>query len=204
MTEIEFSASSLSYATFDALPFISMVDLYAINPTAECLELATESTEQVPDLGIEENGLNGEMNYTPGICTLSTKQNVCRWPTPSVQKLNSWTCRNCFRLRAYYELRTYWIKEFNYEDYIDLKFVGPVVPLKWSHPVAKVVDIGKNTYRVLFSSNAHWANKVMEFSIEFRKYPETIMLDVADNPLKSAKSCPCHLGGDKIFTATTS
>ena len=99
MTEIEFSASSLSYATFDALPFISMVDLYAINPTAECLEMATESTEQVPDLGIEESGLKGEMNYTPGICTLSTKQNVCRWPTPSVQKLNSWTCRNCFRLR---------------------------------------------------------------------------------------------------------
>ena len=60
--------------------------------------------------------------------------------------------------RAYYELRTYWIKEFNYEDYIDLKFVGPVVPLKWSHPVAKVVDIGKNTYRVLFRNR-------------FQKYP---------------------------------
>ena len=30
MSEIEFSASSLSHATFDALPFISMVDVDAL------------------------------------------------------------------------------------------------------------------------------------------------------------------------------
>ena len=52
--------------------------------------------------------------------------------------------------RAYYDLGTYWIKDFNYEDYIDLKFHGPVVVLKWAHPVAKVVDIGKDIHRVLF------------------------------------------------------
>ena len=99
MTELEFSASSLSYATFDALPFISTVDLHAISPTAECLELATKSTEIVQGLGIEESSLRGEMNYTPGICTLKTREKKCRWPTASVQRLNSWTCRNCFRIR---------------------------------------------------------------------------------------------------------
>ena len=40
----------------------------------------------------------------------------------------------------------------------------------------------------------------MDFSIEFRKLDMTM----GDNLLRSAKSCPCHLGGDKILTATTS
>lgn len=40
----------------------------------------------------------------------------------------------------------------------------------------------------------------MDFSIEFRKLDMTM----GDDLLRSAKSCPCHLGGDKILTATTS
>ena len=100
MSEIEFSASSLSYATFDALPFISIVDVHALDPTAECIEIATDSTEPTRGLGLSEaNYERGIMNYTPGICTLQTRENKCRWPTASIQRLNSWTCRNCFRIR---------------------------------------------------------------------------------------------------------
>lgn len=40
----------------------------------------------------------------------------------------------------------------------------------------------------------------MDFTIEFRKLDMTM----GDDLLRSAKSCPCHLGGDKILTATTS
>ena len=39
----------------------------------------------------------------------------------------------------------------------------------------------------------------MDFTIEFRKLDMTI----GDDLLRSAKSCPCHLGGDKILTTTT-
>ena len=39
----------------------------------------------------------------------------------------------------------------------------------------------------------------MDFTIEFRKLDMTM----GDDLLRSAKSCPCHLGGDKIFTTTT-
>ena len=99
MSEIEFSASSLSHATFDALPFISMVDVDALGSSAECIEIANDSTEPVRGLGFNDAYERGEMNYTPGICTLKTRQNTCRWPTASVQRLNSWTCRNCFRIR---------------------------------------------------------------------------------------------------------
>ena len=99
MSEIEFSASSLSYATFDALPFISIVDVGALGSSAECLEIADDSTEPISGLGLNEALIRNEMNYTPGICTLKTRQNTCRWPTASVQRLNSWTCRNCFRIR---------------------------------------------------------------------------------------------------------
>ena len=99
MSEIEFSASSLSHATFDALPFISIVDVSALASSAECLEIANDSTEPISGLGLNEALIRGEMNYTPGICTLKTRQNTCRWPTASVQRLNSWTCRNCFRIR---------------------------------------------------------------------------------------------------------
>ena len=79
----------MSYATFDALPFISIVDVDALGSSAECIEIANDSTEPVRGLELNDAYERGEMNYTPGICTLKTRQNTCRWPTASVQKLNS-------------------------------------------------------------------------------------------------------------------
>lgn len=128
---------------------------------------------------------HGELkDYTPTDCSL--KKPGCTVVTPKVESLNSWVCRNCFRIRAYYKFNHFGIKDFDHQDYMDIKFEEPVIWIKHSHPVIKAEDVGNNTFRIRFSERATFANKEMDFSAEVRAATPAIPKIVV------AKTCPCQ------------
>lgn len=115
----------------------------------------------------------------------SIKEPECAVVTPKVEQLNSWVCRNCFRIRAYYKFRQFNIKDFDNQDYMDITFDEQVFWIKHSHPVESAEDIGNNTWRVRFSKFATFSNKEMDFSAELRAVSPKIP------GLTIAKTCPC-------------
>jgi hypothetical protein len=142
--------------------------------------------------GHQDIPLNGFSCQAPGElepivppvgCGKSTPE--CTVVTPKVDRLNSWTCRNCFRIRAFYKFRSFDIKDFDNQDYLDITFSEQVFWIKHSHPAFEATDIGNNTWRVRFSPMAMFSNKEMDFSAELRavtpRIPELVV----------AKSCPC-------------
>jgi len=115
----------------------------------------------------------------------STKEPTCAVVTPKVEQLNSWVCRNCFRIRAYYKFREFGVTDFDNQDYMDITFDEQVFWIKHSHPVESAEDIGNNTWRVRFSKFATFSNKEMDFSAELRAVSPKIP------DLTIAKTCPC-------------
>lgn len=127
----------------------------------------------------------GELKPIPKPIDCSVKEPTCAVVTPKVEQLNSWTCRNCFRIRAYYKFREFSITDFDNQDYMDITFDEQVFWIKHSHPVIGAEDIGNNTWRVRFSDKATFSNKEMDFSAELRAVSPKIP------GLTIAKTCPC-------------
>lgn len=50
----------------------------------------------------------------------STKEPTCAVVTPKVEQLNSWVCRNCFRIRAYYKFREFGVTDFDNQEGIQI------------------------------------------------------------------------------------
>jgi len=126
----------------------------------------------------------------PPQCAGKSKDTKCQWVGESVKTLNSWICRNCFRVRAYYNLGKYGIKQFHNEDFMDIWFDGPVTATTFAHPVASFTDMGNNQYRIGFGKTAQWVNRQMDFTLELRQ--------LKDGPLpkiRSVRSCPCSEAG---------
>ena len=49
--------------------------------------------------------------------------------------MNSWKCKNCFRVRVDYKLQQFNIKNFISEDYMLLQYNVPVILNKIEYPV---------------------------------------------------------------------
>lgn len=113
------------------------------------------------------------------------KEPTCTDVSNKVKKMNSWTCRNCFRIRAYFKFGQFGLKDFDNKDYMDIQFSEQVFHIKHAHPAESFEDIGNNTWRVRFSKQATFSNKEMDFSAEFRS------LDVKTAKVVSVKTCPC-------------
>ena len=58
--------------------------------------------------------------------------------------MNSWNCKNCFRVRFEYRMRSLGIKNWTNKDYIDIQFDNPVTFLAAAYPVKEVVDVTKD------------------------------------------------------------
>jgi hypothetical protein len=112
-------------------------------------------------------------------------EDTCTPVTPKVQLMNSWTCRNCFRIRAFYKFKPFQLMAFNNQDYLDITFSEEVFWIKQSHPATEATNMGNNTWRVKFSQYAMFSNKEVDFSAELRstngKIPKVV----------DARSCPC-------------
>jgi hypothetical protein len=109
----------------------------------------------------------------------------CTEVTPRVQVLNSWTCRNCFRVRAFYKFKHFDITNFDNQDYIELEFNEPVGWIKHSHPADGIEQKNEKTFRISFHKMATFVNKEMDFTAEIRSAG-------AEPPrLIEARSCPC-------------
>lgn len=110
---------------------------------------------------------------------------TCTVVTPKVNLMNSWTCRNCFRIRAQYKFKPFKLMWFNNQDYLDITFSEEIFWIKHSHPAFKATDRGNNVWRVQFSQYAMFSNKEMDFTAEVRsingKVPQIL----------DARSCPC-------------
>jgi len=95
---------------------------------------------------------------------------------------NSWTCRNCIRLRSYYTLPDF----FDNRDHMIFEFSEPILFEKAAHPVLKATKASKDMKKwiIEFSSEAQFTNRQMDFDSEWRS------LHIWSK-LKKAKACPC-------------
>lgn len=64
-------------------------------------------------------------------------------------KLNSWECRNCFRIRLQYKMNALGIKDFDNRDYLDIQF-DQEVKLQNLPSTIVATDVGNNVHRITF------------------------------------------------------
>ena len=64
-------------------------------------------------------------------------------------KLNSWECRNCFRIRVQYKMAELGIMDFDKRDYLDLQFDQEVVLQNLPTTIA-ATDVGNDVQRITF------------------------------------------------------
>jgi len=114
------------------------------------------------------------------------KKPTCTDVSAKVDKLNSWTCRNCFRIRSYFKFSQFGLTDFDNKDYMDIEFSDQVFHVKHAHPAESFEDMGNNIWRVRFSKFAMFGNREMDFTAEFRsvnpRTPEIV----------AVKTCPCQ------------
>lgn len=111
-------------------------------------------------------------------------------PVKSLTRLNTYTCRNCFRVRLKYKFQKFdAINSFNFEDFILLKYNAPVKLESFQYPVKGAQHLvnsdGDHFIKVNFAYAAQWANKEMDLTLELR----AMTLD--DPKVEWVKSCPC-------------
>ena len=88
----------------------------------------------------------------------TSKPNSCQTKDPACTTLsegaitysNSWTCRNCFRIRANYRFPAEGITNWEDKDYVDIDFRYKVSWISFGHPIDKVEHQGKNRWRLFF------------------------------------------------------
>ncbi|CAG5104845.1 Oidioi.mRNA.OKI2018_I69.chr1.g1597.t1.cds [Oikopleura dioica] len=74
---------------------------------------------------------------------------------------NEWTCRNCFRIRAYYGTGG----GFNFDpskgDFVSIKFTEPVFFQKWNHPLTEPAEIAgsnKHHWKMNFKNDGNFVS----------------------------------------------
>jgi len=80
-------------------------------------------------------------------------------PTHTVSFANSWTCRSCFRINAYYKRSAYnvpsWIPNF-----IQISFKVKVDFVSWGHPVSGVKHYKRRQWEVHLKPSANYESTV--------------------------------------------
>ena len=101
--------------------------------------------------------------------------------------MNSWTCRDCHRLRVYFNKRNYApaLNKFDNRDSLYVKLSVRAQFDKWAHPAEKPIYIGNNEYRIPFSALKDFTDGNVDFTAEFRP------LGSVEPKIVSVRTCPC-------------
>jgi len=120
-------------------------------------------------------------------CPAADKPAKCTDVTVKGDVLNSWTCRDCHRVRVYFNKREYApaLNKFDNRDSLYVKFSVRVQFDKWAHPAMRPVYIGSNEYRIPFSSLKDFTDGWIDFTAEFRP------LGSVEPKIVSVRTCPC-------------
>lgn len=120
----------------------------------------------------------------------ATKDSTCTTLSEdSIKYSNSWTCRNCFRIRADYKFKPAGIMNWEDKDYLDISFKYKVTWITYGHPIDNVEDISNGyVWRVWFKSGANFVSGMM-----WDANLQTVQNQwITDNViLRGAASCPC-------------
>jgi len=120
-------------------------------------------------------------------CPKAEKVPKCTNVTKHAQVMNSWTCRDCHRLRVYFNKRNYApaLNKFDNRDSLYVKLSVRAQFDKWAHPAEKPIYIGNNEYRIPFSALKDFTDGNVDFTAEFRP------LGSVEPKIVSVRTCPC-------------
>lgn len=120
-------------------------------------------------------------------CPAAEKNPQCTNVTNKGSIQNSWTCRDCHRVRVYFNKRDYApaLNKFDNRDSLYVKLSVRVQFDKWAHPAMRPVYIGGNEYRVPFSAMKDFTDGNVDFTAEFRP------LGTIEPKILSVRTCPC-------------
>ncbi|CAG5105612.1 Oidioi.mRNA.OKI2018_I69.chr1.g2287.t1.cds [Oikopleura dioica] len=107
--------------------------------------------------------------------------------TGNISFQNSWTCRNCFRIRASYSLDGL---DWSDRDFLYFEFDVRVSWLSWGHPVENVESLDDGVrWKVTFKENANFVSGMM-FDANLKTFDDAVNVN-ANWVLRAIKSCPC-------------
>lgn len=113
-------------------------------------------------------------------CNKKPKQ--CLDVTSQTELMNSWTCRNCFRMRTNWKLSDF----FDNRDHLVMNFNEPVQIQNFAHPMKEALNPSGDlkTWFIVFSEEAQFGDRRLDFTTEWRYFEKPARL------MKS-QSCPC-------------
>lgn len=121
--------------------------------------------------------------------------------TANISFQNSWTCRNCFRIRAFYSVADL---DWSDRDFLFIQFDVRVSWLSWGHPIENVESLDDGfRWKVTFKENANFVSGMM-FDANLRTFDDAVNVD-ANWVLSDIKSCPCTNTdyGSSVSTTTS-
>lgn len=117
-----------------------------------------------------------------GELACADKPRKCSDVTSETQILNSWSCRNCFRMRSEFRVS----EHFDNRDTMTLEFSHDVQLVNFAHPMKGAMNPSGDFRKwvIQFSEEALFGDGRMDFTTEWRYF---------ENParLLSSKVCPC-------------
>ena len=125
----------------------------------------------------------------PEGCPADKAPECTQLTTHKISFQNSWTCRNCFRIRASYSLSDL---DWSDLDFLVIRFDVRVSWLSWGHPVDDAVSLDNDDgflWKVTFKKNANFHSGMM-FDANLRTYDLAVNVN-ANWVLKDIQSCPC-------------
>ena len=138
---------------------------------------ATTTTTQ----GATQNPTNPPV---PG-CDPTKPSSCTSLTTADIGLENDWTCRNCFRINAHYQLPATWQDT----DFVTIKFKIPVTWSTFSHPIDNVEALDSGlTWRINFAAGANFDSGMM-FDANLMALQTVTMSNSA--VFDEIKSCPC-------------
>lgn len=120
-------------------------------------------------------------------CPKAEKTPKCTDVTAKGAIQNSWTCRDCHRIRVYFNKRQFApaLNKFDNRDSLYIKLSVRVQFDKWAHPTERPIYIGGNEYRVPFSALKDFTDGWVDFTAEFRP------LGSVEPKILKVRTCPC-------------
>ena len=101
---------------------------------------------------------------------MAATETPCVDVTPRGEILNSWTCRDCHRIRVYFNIDIYApeLDDLDNTYSIYIKLSVQVQFDKWAHAALRPIYLGDNEYRFPFSPLKDFTDGYVDFTAEFR------------------------------------
>ena len=117
-----------------------------------------------------------------GLIPCAQKSKKCTDVTSETTTLNSWTCRNCFRMRSEWHIPP----TFDNRDHMVMNFSENVQIQNFAHPMKTATNPSGDlrTWYIEFSEEAQFGDRRIDFTSEWRYFEKPARLT-------GANSCPC-------------